>query len=141
LPFIPPHPQNGTPYHRYTVLLFAQSENAKLSLNEHEIERLDFDVRDFVAEHQLEAKGVSFFRQKWDKSVSKIYEEVLRESFSRFLAFPQSQAWLRWRLSLKRKKLKTDCCFVFSLEQPEPRFGRPPKMDTYTGRPPKYEVV
>ncbi|GAA5956966.1 hypothetical protein JCM3765_006654 [Sporobolomyces pararoseus] len=103
LPYVPPHPQNGTPYHRYTVLLFAQPENTKLSLNEHEIERLDFDVRDFAAEHKLEAKGVSFFRQKWDKSVSKIYEEVL--------------------------------------QQPEPRYGRPPKMDTYVGRPPKYEVV
>ncbi|GAA5828153.1 hypothetical protein JCM5353_007807 [Sporobolomyces roseus] len=103
LPYIPPHPQNGTPYHRYTVLLLAQSENAPLSLNEHEIERLDFDTRDFVAQHKLDAKGVSFFRQKWDKSVSKIYEEIL--------------------------------------QQPEPRYGRPPKMDTYTGRPPKYEVV
>ncbi|GAA5895427.1 YbhB/YbcL family Raf kinase inhibitor-like protein [Sporobolomyces salmoneus] len=101
--YIPPHPQNGTPYHRYTVLLFAQPENAKLQLEESEIERLDFDVRDFAAEHKLEAKGVSFFRQKWDKSVSQIYEEVL--------------------------------------QQPEPRYGRPPKMDTYIGRPPKYEVV
>ncbi|GAA5836809.1 hypothetical protein JCM3766R1_006270 [Sporobolomyces carnicolor] len=103
LPYIPPHPQNGTPYHRYTVLLFAQPENAKLELSEHEIERLDFDVRDFAAAHKLEAKGVSFFRQKWDQSVSKIYEEVL--------------------------------------QQPEPRYGRPPKIDTYVGRPPKYEVV
>ncbi|GAA6020577.1 hypothetical protein JCM11491_000802 [Sporobolomyces phaffii] len=103
LPYVPPHPQNGTPYHRYTVLLFAQADNATLELNEHEIERLDFDVRDFAAQHKLEAKGVSFFRQKWDKSVSKIYEEVL--------------------------------------QQPEPRYGRPPKMDTYVGRPPKYEVV
>ncbi|GAA5873785.1 hypothetical protein JCM16303_002588 [Sporobolomyces ruberrimus] len=103
LPYIPPHPQNGTPYHRYTVLLLAQPENATLELNENEIERLNFDTRDFAAEHKLEAKGVSFFRQKWDKSVSKIYEEVL--------------------------------------QQPEPRFGRPPKVDTYIGRPPKYEVV
>ncbi|GAA5933242.1 YbhB/YbcL family Raf kinase inhibitor-like protein [Sporobolomyces koalae] len=103
LPFIPPHPQNGTPYHRYTVLLFAQADNAPLQLSEHEIERLDFNTRDFVAEHKLEAKGVSFFRQKWDSSVSKIYEEVL--------------------------------------QQPEPRYGRPPKMDTYVGRPPKYEIV
>lgn len=58
----------------------AQPENATLELNENEIERLNFDTRDFAAEHKLEAKGVSFFRQKWDKSVSKIYEEVLRES-------------------------------------------------------------
>ena len=86
LPYIPPHPQNGTPYHRYTVLLLAQSDNAPLALNEHEIERLDFDTRDFVAQHKLEAKGVSFFRQKWDKSVSKIYEEILRKHES-FLFF------------------------------------------------------
>ncbi|GAA6060350.1 hypothetical protein JCM10212_004534 [Sporobolomyces blumeae] len=103
LPYIPPHPQNGTPYHRYTTVLLAQPENKPLELVESEIERLDFSTRAFIQEHGLGAKGISFFRQKWDEDVSEIYKEVL--------------------------------------QQPEPRFGRPPKMDTYAGRPPKYEIV
>ncbi|GAA5908745.1 hypothetical protein JCM6882_008194 [Rhodosporidiobolus microsporus] len=101
LPFVPPHPQNGTPYHRYTVLLLEQSSS--LSLDAASIERRGFSTREFVKEHGLKAAGVSFFRQVWDKDVSKIYEEVLNI--------------------------------------PEPRFGRPPKINTYAGRPAKYVVV
>lgn len=67
------------------------------------IEREDFNVRAFMQEHGLEAKGVTFFRQKWDKTVSEIYRDVLGKE--------------------------------------EPRYGRPPKMDTYAGRPAKYELV
>ncbi|BGP49283.1 mitochondrial 54S ribosomal protein YmL35 [Rhodotorula kratochvilovae] len=104
LSYVPPHPQAGTPYHRFTTLLLAQpAGGAPLSLAEGSVEREAFDVRAFVRQHGLSAQGVSFFRQKWDESVSKIYEEVL--------------------------------------QTPEPRYGRPPKVDTYAGRPPKYEVV
>lgn len=34
-------------------------------------------MREFVAQHQLEPRGISFFRQKWDKDVSDIYKDVL----------------------------------------------------------------
>lgn len=101
LSYIPPHPQNGTPYHRYTILLLSQPTS--LTLAAESLDRESFDVRQFVKEHGLTAEGVSFFRQKWDKSVSEIYEQVLGVK--------------------------------------EPRFGRAPKVDTYEGRPPKYEVV
>ncbi|GAA6011683.1 hypothetical protein JCM10207_004208 [Rhodosporidiobolus poonsookiae] len=103
LPFVPPHPQNGTPYHRYTVLLLEQPSQLSLDAADSALERGGFSAREFVQQHGLEARGVSFFRQVWDREVSKIYEEVLN--------------------------------------LPEPRYGRPPKIDTYTGRPPKYEVV
>ncbi|KPV74569.1 uncharacterized protein RHOBADRAFT_45059 [Rhodotorula graminis WP1] len=101
LSYVPPHPQNGTPYHRYTVLLLEQPES--LSLSPDSTSRDAFSVREFVVEHKLEPRGISFFRQKWDKDVSAIYKEVL--------------------------------------DRPEPRYGRPPKMDLYAGRPPKYELV
>ncbi|KAM0791824.1 hypothetical protein ACM66B_004083 [Microbotryomycetes sp. NB124-2] len=105
LPFVPPHPQNGTPYHRYTVLLLAQAK--PLSLNDekatNKIERRGFNVRQFVREHELEAVGITFTRQKWDSSVSDIYENVLRT--------------------------------------PEPKYSRPPRLDAYIGKPPKYEIV
>ncbi|KWU44795.1 PEBP-like protein [Rhodotorula sp. JG-1b] len=102
LAYVPPHPQNGTPYHRYTTLLLEQSSQLELSS---EPERLGFSVREFVDQYGLSPAGVSFFRQKWDKDVSAIYSEVLGE-------------------------------YV-----PEPKYGRPPKIDTYANRPAKYEVV
>ncbi|GAA5991045.1 hypothetical protein JCM10908_006515 [Rhodotorula pacifica] len=100
LSYVPPHPQNGTPYHRYTTLLLEQPSKLELA---QEPERLGFSVREFVKEHGLKPAGVSFFRQKWDEDVSAIYNEVL--------------------------------------DAPEPRYGRPPKIDTYVNRPAKYEVV
>ncbi|GAA5875709.1 hypothetical protein JCM8547_007046 [Rhodosporidiobolus lusitaniae] len=75
LSYVPPHPQKGTPYHRYTVLLFEQPSQATFSSDS--IERAGFSTREFVKEHGLKTSGVSFFRQVWDKDVSKIYEEVL----------------------------------------------------------------
>lgn len=80
LPYIPPHPQQGTPYHRYTLLLLAQP--APINLDSSAIEREAFSVRDFVSAHELEAEGVSFWRAKWDASVEEIYSEVLGELFS-----------------------------------------------------------
>lgn len=87
LPYVPPHPQNGTPYHRYTFLLLAQP--SELTLAAEAVEREGLDVRQFVKEHNLEAAGISFFRQKWDKDVSAIYEQVLGQKEPRFGRAPK----------------------------------------------------
>ncbi|GAA5999639.1 mitochondrial 54S ribosomal protein mL38 MRPL35 [Rhodotorula paludigena] len=100
--YVPPHPQRGTPYHRYTTLLLEQSSPLTLE-GDAAPARERFNVREFVAQHGLTPRGVSFFRQKWDAEVSDIWRELYNT--------------------------------------PEPRYGRPPKIDTYLGRPPKYEVV
>lgn len=52
LPYIPPHPQNGSPAHRYVVLLLPQSSSIPASAVSN-IERLSFDVRAFINEHNL----------------------------------------------------------------------------------------
>ncbi|BGP25764.1 mitochondrial 54S ribosomal protein YmL35 [Rhodotorula toruloides] len=84
LPYVPPHPQNGTPYHRYTLLLLSQPSPLSLpSFESGEIKRRGFSVREFVAQHGLEPKGVSFFRQVWDRDVSAIYKEVLQPKYAR----------------------------------------------------------
>lgn len=41
-------------------------------------------MRAFVREHRLEAKGVHFWREKWDRTVGEIYVEVLGEKEPRF---------------------------------------------------------
>ncbi|KAF5314108.1 hypothetical protein D9611_006945 [Ephemerocybe angulata] len=114
--YVPPHPQRGTPYHRYTVLLLPQPpvEGERYSRNLEaravreggvssrrldipvvgEGERAGFDVRKFVEEWGLGMEGgAHMFREVWGAATSKVYEEVLK--------------------------------------QPEPVFGRPRKEDRY----------
>ncbi|KDQ17656.1 hypothetical protein BOTBODRAFT_29825 [Botryobasidium botryosum FD-172 SS1] len=78
LQYVPPHPQQGTPYHRYTLLLLPQTSPAPLALSALP-SREAFDVRAFVKEHKLDGPGggIFFWRGVWDESVSKIYQEVL----------------------------------------------------------------
>ncbi|SCV73371.1 BQ2448_7297 [Microbotryum intermedium] len=75
IPYLPPHPQQGTPYHRYTVVLLEQQN--ELVLAPEAVERTDFSVRDLLQQNDLTASGMTFFRQKWDEDVSAIYREIL----------------------------------------------------------------
>lgn len=78
--YVPPHPEKGTRYHRYTYLLFEQSQAVPEKATMPEEQITDFDVRSFADEHGLSPAGVTFFRQVWDQDVPKIYEQVLSES-------------------------------------------------------------
>jgi len=75
LSYVPPHPQKGTPYHRYTFLLLEQTSR----LSQASLETPGkFDTRAFVSEHGMRPVAVHFFRQVWDKSVSAIYKDDLK---------------------------------------------------------------
>lgn len=111
--YIPPHPQRGSPYHRYVCLLLQQpplvgSEYTRTSAFRAtcptsvqldipiipDLERLGFNVRKFASQWNLDgAKGVHMWREVWDDDVSLIYRDIL------------------------------------GME--EPIFGRPPKVDAY----------
>lgn len=107
--YLPPHPQRGTPYHRYVTLLLPQpplASNGKYSLStearategvptsvELDIpvvpmeERLHFDVREFVARWGLDAAqggAAHMWREIWDEQVSRIYQNILRQYFCIF---------------------------------------------------------
>ncbi|KJA29096.1 hypothetical protein HYPSUDRAFT_487273 [Hypholoma sublateritium FD-334 SS-4] len=115
--YIPPHPQQGTPYHRYVILLLPQPP---LGASEYTLaaasrttpesttsvtldipvvpmeQRRGFDVRAFAQRWNLDGAkggGAHMFREVWDEEVSKIYQTIL--------------------------------------DTPEPRFGRPQKVDAY----------
>lgn len=83
LPYVPPHPQRGTPYHRYTTLLLEQSSPSTPSA---EIHRDGFDVRAYIEQNNLTVAGIHFWRGQWRPenagTVSKVYEEILREYFA-----------------------------------------------------------
>ncbi|TEB26318.1 PEBP-like protein [Coprinellus micaceus] len=115
--YIPPHPQKGTPYHRYTVLLIpqppkegetytrnteARAKDGEVTSKEIEVDvigeegRKGFDVREFCERHGMSCKeggAVHMWREVWSERTNKVYREILK--------------------------------------QPEPVFGRPPKPDRY----------
>ncbi|KAF8320624.1 phosphatidylethanolamine-binding protein [Cantharellus anzutake] len=101
IPYIPPHPQNGTPYHRYVLLLLPQRE--ALSLGADDIIRLGFDVRSFASQHGLQiahedanssAGGIFMWRAIWDNSVSAIYKHILELPEPRYGPPPRLDPYL-----------------------------------------------
>ncbi|EAU80267.2 hypothetical protein CC1G_13488 [Coprinopsis cinerea okayama7 len=111
--YIPPHPQRGTPYHRYTVLLLPQppleggeyTKNVEARANPgvptskkldipvvSDAERLGFNVRQFCQTWGLDAStggGLHMFREVWDEEVSKIYKDVLGQEEPRYGRIPK----------------------------------------------------
>ena len=84
-PYIAPHPQRGTPYHRYVILLLPQpSALVNLSIPVLlERDRLGFNVRQFMDQHQLDGGlggGAHVWREVWNDKVSDIYKDILSES-------------------------------------------------------------
>ncbi|RUS15326.1 phosphatidylethanolamine-binding protein [Endogone sp. FLAS-F59071] len=77
LPYVPPHPQRGTKYHRYTIIAFEQPEEGKKRVQAVAEKRTQFDTASFRKQYDLTPKGVTFFRGVWDESVSRIYKKIL----------------------------------------------------------------
>ncbi|KAG0361422.1 hypothetical protein BGZ54_009101 [Gamsiella multidivaricata] len=81
LPYLPPHPPKGTRYHRYTLLLAEQPNGGqdKVQIAQSDISR-ETTLRELCSQYGLNVKGLTFFRQVWDKDVSRIYTDVLKQS-------------------------------------------------------------
>ncbi|KAG6890996.1 hypothetical protein C0992_011273 [Termitomyces sp. T32_za158] len=121
-PYIPPHPQQGTPYHRYVLLLLPQPPlgNATYTLNSEAraepgvptsqtldippveyAERANFDVRAFVQQWGLDVVpggGAHMWREVWNKKVSNIYRNVLKEPEPRFGRLPKEDPYVEYKL-------------------------------------------
>lgn len=86
LPYIPPHPARGTPYHRYTMLLFEQSADTPTPVSD--TSRIVPSVSEYAEMQQLKLSGIHFWREEWSAScervVSHIYEDILRVPEPRF---------------------------------------------------------
>ncbi|TFK99620.1 phosphatidylethanolamine-binding protein [Pterulicium gracile] len=85
-PYVPPHPQNGTPYHRYCMFLLPQSAELNIPVVTTE-QRLGFNVRAFLQEHNIDPAsggGVHMWREIWDDHVSTIYRDILHAPEPRF---------------------------------------------------------
>ncbi|KAI8579062.1 hypothetical protein K450DRAFT_243679 [Umbelopsis ramanniana AG] len=91
LPYVPPHPQKGTKYHRYTILILEQP-SGKIEVPSVEDKR--FDTRSFIQQYQLSPRGVSFFREVWNEDVSRIYADILKEREPVFGKPPKASKYL-----------------------------------------------
>jgi len=91
-PYIPPHPQRGTPYHRYVLLLLPQPSPTESIRVPTLSDRLHFNVREFMTQHGLEGGtggGAHMWRQVWDEGVSQIYATVLGREEPKFTVPPK----------------------------------------------------
>ena len=120
--YIPPHPQRGSPYHRYCLLLLPHvnpNEKVHIPPVSEEAARVGFNLRTFCEEHGLDASlggGAHMWREVWNETVSDIYKNTL----STFI--------LRWTLP-KLAVILT--CYYYIAELPEPHYALPPRPDPY----------
>ena len=81
LAYVPPHPQKGTKYHRYSIVLFQQSKaiNAELVPKD----RSSFSLHDYEQAQHLKAAGIHFWRAEWKpearETISAIYADILQQ--------------------------------------------------------------
>ncbi|OBZ80101.1 54S ribosomal protein L35, mitochondrial [Grifola frondosa] len=92
--YVPPHPQAGTPYHRYVILLLPQvSATERISIPAIEdADRLGFNFREFAEKYGFDGTrggGAHMWREVWDKTVSHIYEHTLKIEEPRFGRMPK----------------------------------------------------
>lgn len=69
--WVPPHPHKGTPYHRYTCLVWAQSSK---TVEAGDVARLGFKAQAFAQRNGLHPIGINFWRQVYDENVSAMMQ-------------------------------------------------------------------
>lgn len=90
--YIPPHPQKGSPYHRYTLLLFENPGGGQIACDPEPYlsQRDKFNARQFCSTYGFNLNkggggGVFMWREVWNETVTDIYEKTLREFLPPFL--------------------------------------------------------
>jgi large subunit ribosomal protein L35 len=78
LPWVPPHAQKGSPYHRLSVLVFQQKDNipVDLSVASKHVKSENFILRSFIDRHLLKPIGVHLFRTKWDAGTAEVMQRA-----------------------------------------------------------------
>jgi len=83
--------QKGSPYHRYSVIVFKQpgkidTETLKGTIRRKgKIRRDGFNTRGFQAIHKLEAIGAHLFRGEWDEHTAQVMQQHGLEGWDRML--------------------------------------------------------
>lgn len=74
LPWLAPFAQKGSPYHRLSVFILEQKEQApvNVALAKEKVQRDGFILRAFVDRHRLHPIGVHLFRSQWDDGTAGV---------------------------------------------------------------------
>lgn len=88
--YIPPHPQQGSNYHRYTVLLFEQpsSPSSEQSAIDIAKNRHNFQLANYISTHNLVPAGIHFWRAKWSPDSADAISTIYRDILSKYLPPP-----------------------------------------------------
>jgi large subunit ribosomal protein L35 len=78
LPWLPPHAQKGSPYHRLSIIVLQQKDNIPIDLEvaRKKVQRDGFSARSFMSRHMLSAISASLFRTQWDNSTAAVMERA-----------------------------------------------------------------
>ncbi|MCJ1401596.1 hypothetical protein MMC11_004812 [Xylographa trunciseda] len=74
LPWLPPHAQKGSPYHRLSIFVLQQPEGKALDVKaiRKSAERDGFNLRSFNDRHLVKPIGVHLFRTIWDEGTEGV---------------------------------------------------------------------
>ncbi|KAK9365542.1 phosphatidylethanolamine-binding protein [Lipomyces kononenkoae] len=85
VPYLPPHPEKNSGFHRYVVWAFEQPGGERLAVQQRKgkdpidtdrlLERDGFDIRLFRAAHGLKAVGAHFWRNGYDSKTDGVREK------------------------------------------------------------------
>ncbi|KAI0668656.1 PEBP-like protein [Trametes maxima] len=104
--YVPPHPQRGTPYHRYVLLMLPQTsptEPIDIPVFS-EADRLGFNFRAFAEQYGfngVRGGGAHMWREVWDETVSHIYQHTLKKEEPRFGKLPRADPYAEIKRSKK----------------------------------------
>lgn len=74
VPWIPPHAQKGSPYHRLAIFVLQHRNNEPINLETaaQQVQAKDFIIRSFVGRYRLKPIGAHMFRTKWDETMAEV---------------------------------------------------------------------
>ncbi|KAK2801495.1 hypothetical protein FQN50_007711 [Emmonsiellopsis sp. PD_5] len=78
LPWLPPYAQKGSPYHRLSVIVLEQKNQAALELAKvaEKVQRDDFSLRALETRHRLKPIGAHLFRSQWDEDTATVMKNA-----------------------------------------------------------------
>ncbi|KAG1889188.1 phosphatidylethanolamine-binding protein [Suillus subluteus] len=84
--YIPPHPQRGTTYHRYTILLLPQHSRLSIHMIAKD-KRAGFDIRAFMEKYGLDRNRI------WSEGVPAVYKDILKIAEPKFGRMPKADRY------------------------------------------------
>ena len=78
-PWLPPHAQRGSPYHRLAVLVLEQQEDKIYATEDEKLEagkHSGFDLRSFMRHIRSKPVGVHLFRTVWDDATAGVMQRA-----------------------------------------------------------------